>query len=773
MAAPQVSSGWRRGSPGAQHLTESLGPRALRVGLRTTLLAPLAAAASVAIFGGDGPGLGSFMPLFLGLVAVGAVVAFLPWERLHGTPTGSRILLVWAVLDVVLITIAGRATDVSDGALPLAYAVTFVFFSVVLSPGAQVAYLCFMLACYGVVSASNFGPLSFLMLAIVGVLAIFLSRELRQRITAHERARKGSERRWAVVGTVSSAARDVSGAEVRRVLEGVVEAIVALGYETAAIHLPGEQGELQVVLPAAAATDPTLGIRTLPDAFRTQVLDEGRDAILQMRELDRGAARGLRSSGIQSLAAVPIVVGERPEGVLLVGSADPEGITKGELEAFAMLATTAAMALNNARRADERRQVEERLTDAGAVRAEVLATLSDEVRKPLGAVTETSRALRETFGNEDRRRLIERLAASATALDVTLGGSLDLSLLEASRVELHHEDVDVGELVSGALTRLAGLFEGRDLRADVPTGLTVEADRGLLGQAVEHLLVTAATATPPGKAVEVSVSRTGEETTVKVATDTVIPAEQLARIREPRGAANGGAGPWIRLALASKILELHGSELQTRSESKQGTRAWFLLPGERSTQPALVRSGTGIAAETEPVQLSLDDALLPAVAAAAALIEPPPVEIDEDHRSSNPLAAAALAATAATTLAVTGIVPQLLRQPNVPVATAEQEERRPKKADGNERRERSEKKDRAGTSGSSEAAAGGTQTGGASSGTGGSTDGGTEGGTGGGDETVTPAPSPSPSPIPGHDESPGKSGEAPGHNKTPSPSPSP
>jgi two-component system sensor histidine kinase KdpD len=722
------------------------------------------------------------MPLFLGLVAVGAVVAFLPWERLHGTPTGSRILLVWAVLDVVLITIAGRATDVSDAALPLAYAVTFVFFAVVLSPGAQVAYLCFMLACYGVVSASNFGPLSFLMLAIVGVLAIFLSRELRQRITAHERARKGSERRWAVVGTVSSAARDVSGAEVRRVLEGVVEAIVALGYETAAIHLPSEQGELQVVLPAAAAADPTLGIRTLPDAFRTQVLDEGRDAILQMREVDRGAARGLRSSGIQSLAAVPIVVGERPEGVLLVGSADPEGITKGELEAFAMLATTAAMALSNARRADERRQVEERLTDAGAVRAEVLATLSDEVRKPLGAVTETSRALRETFGNEDRRRLIERLVASATALDVTLGGSLDLSLLEASRVELHHEDVDVGELVSGALTRLAGLFEGRDLRADVPTGLTVEADRGLLGQAVEHLLVTAATATPPGRAVEVSVSRTGAETTVKVATDTVIPAEQLARIREPRGAGNGGAGPWIRLALASKILELHGSELQTRSESKQGTRAWFLLPSERSTQPALVRSGTGIAAETEPVQLSLDDALLPAVAAAAALIEPPPVEIDEDHRSSNPLAAAALAATAATTLAVTGIVPQLLRQPNVPVATAEQEERQPKKADGNERRERSEKKDGTGTSGSSGAAAGGTQTAGTSSGTGGSTGGGTEsggtsggtgGGTGGGDETVTPAPSPSPSPTPGNDESPGKSGEAPGHNKSPSPTPTP
>ena len=460
-------------SPRAQRRTESLGPRALRIGLRTTLLAPLGAAASVAIFGEKGPGLGSLLPLFLGLVAVGAVVAFLPWDRLHGTPAGSRILLVWAVLDCLLITVAGRATGATDAALPLAYAVTFVFFAVVLSPGAQVAYLCLMLACFGVVSASNFEPLSFLMLGIVGVVAIFLARELRRRIAAHERARTGSEQRWAVVASVSSAARDVSGAEVRRVLEGVVEAIIALGYETAAIHLPGEQGELQVVLPAAAAADPTLGIRTLPDSVRAEVLGKGRDVVMRVKEVDRQAARGLRSSGVETLAATPIVVGERPEGVLLVASTDPDGITASEVEAFAMLAMTAAMALSNARRAQERREVEERLTDAGAVRAEVLATLSTEVRKPLGAVTETSRALQETFGNEDRRRLIARLVASATALDVTLGGSLDLSLLEASRVELQYEDVDVGELVAGVLTRL-----GRAVRRPrSPGGRAGRADR--------------------------------------------------------------------------------------------------------------------------------------------------------------------------------------------------------------------------------------------------------------------------------------------------------
>ena len=759
----------RRRPPAAQHHPEPLGPRALRIGLRATLLASLGAAAPVAIFDGDGPGLGAAAPLFLGLVAVGAVVSFLAWERLHGTPLGRRIVEIWAVLDLVLIALAGRGAGASDAVVPLAYAVTLVFFTVVLPARVQVAYLCLALASYGVTMSSNLEPLPFAMLAVVGIIAMFVARELRRRIAGHERARIESERRWSVVGSVSSAARESMAVEPRRVVQGVVEAIVALGYETAAIHLPHEQWDLQIVLPEADAADPTQGIRTLPDAIRTRVLEGGRDAIVSMKDVDRQGARGLRSSGIETLAATPIIVGERPEGVLIVGSSDPDGISAREVETFAMLAATAALAVGNARRSEERRLVDEHLADADAVRADVLATLSKEVRKPLGAVTRSSRELRETFGNEDRHRLIERLVAGATALDVTLGGSLDLSLLETNQVELHRDEVDVGELVSRVLSRLSGLFDGRELRAYVPTGLPVVVDPSLFDQALEHLLVTAATSTPPGKAVEVSVSRTGSETTVKIASDATIPAEQLARIHQPLGQTNGGAGPWIRLALASKILELHGTELQTLSEPARGTRAWFQLPGERSSH---LGSAAGPAAGSEPVQLSLDDALLPAVAAAAARIEPAPVEIDEEERRSTPLAAAALAATTATTLAVTGIVPQLLQQLDRPRVTAEHREEQKKKPHRKHGQQGSEDGDRAGQDANAGASGGSTTSGTAGTSTGGTSGGGTAGGGTGGDGSVTPSPSPSP-PPPDKDESPGKSGDAPGHNKDPKPSPSP
>ena len=331
------------------------------------------------------------------------------------------------------------------------------------------------------------------------------------------------------------------------------------------------------------------------------------------------------------------------------------------------------------------------------------------------------------------------MVASATALDITLGGSLDLSLLESSGVELHNDDVDVGVLVSGVLIRLAVLFEGRDLRADVPTGLRVEADPGLMDQAIEHLLVTAAASTPPGKAVEVSVSRTGAETTVKVAIDTVIPAAQLARIREPLGTGNGGAGPWIRLALAAKISSCTGASCRRGATPSKGrgrgssspasarrSRCWsepaWASPQRRN--PCSSRSRTrsprgGCGGRHAPATARRDRG-------GPAELEPAGGRRSGGHGRDHP--------------GGDGDRPQLL-QPNVPSATtSEHQDRKPKKADARERRERRERNRQAESAGISGGATGGTQASATTGGTGKPGDR-TGGGTGDGGGSVTPAPS--------------------------------
>lgn len=790
MATQPVLELLRRRPDEAQHVPGPLGSRALRIGLRTTLLAPLGAAAAVAFVANQDPKAGSFVGLVVVIAILGIAVTFLPWDRLAGSAWGRQVLYVWAGLDLLLITLAGWSAAGVEAALPLGYAVTIVFFAVVFPIRAQAAYLAAMLACYAaVLQSSEFELLPFAMLAVVGGLACFLSREVRARIDAVDRARVAAERRWSVTALVAATVRDHPDAEPAAVLQGVVEAVVAMGYAGAAIHILDPDAPT-VVLPADVDEAHAGPLRSIPESVRTAVLEEGRTIVVQTGNDERQTTRVLREAGLEAIAATPIIVGNRPGAILLVASDEPGGISPRELDAFAMLAAPAGLALVNRARADER-PVTEQPSDAGPTRFELVTQLSEQIRKPLASVADSARALDETTDADERDRLVARLVASAAALDVTLGGLLDLSLLNAKPVELHVQEVDLGEVVTRVAERRADLFQDRELRLHAPFGMTVDADLALIEQAIEHLLVAAATSTPPGRDVEVGVEGTDGGATVTVEGHGTIPSELLDRIADPRLNGSGSpAGPIVRLMLASRILQLHGSELDIRSGAEGRTQVRFHLPTERAA--ALLAGAPAIPAKLTPAEAML---LTPAVLAAAADVPPLDDEEAEITRPSGVAAAAVALATAASTLVVTGAVPDFAGQP-IPVTVqppgdhGNAKNGKGEKADDRKKGSKKESDDRASGSnadggagaatsdGTNGASSGGTATSGGS-GSGVGTDGGTDGGTGtdggsggtdgggtdgGGDED--PAP-------PAEEESPGKSGDAPGHNKTPSPSPSP
>ena len=237
---------------------------------------------------------------------------------------------------------------------------------------------------------------------------------------------------------------------------------------------------------------------------------------------------------------------------------------------------------------------------------------------------------------------------------MTLGGLLDVSLLDAEDVPLEIGDVDLGGLVTGAAERLSGLFVDRELRLQAPEGFTVEADPALLERAVESLLAAAATSTPPRRAVEVAVTRTEGRTTLKIAGDGVIPPELVAKIREPFGDDAGVAGPVARLALASKIVELHGSELEVQASPGRG-HASGSAPWRSCARPRRGRVGPWLA---ESGQISPDDALERDRAKAAWRSHLRQDDEEDRERTPGRLGAAAAAlATAASAMIVTGVVP--------------------------------------------------------------------------------------------------------------------
>ena len=100
-----VPSEVTRRSEEVQHVPGPLGSRALRFGLRATLLAPLGAAAAVTVFADENAKAGSFVPLVVAITILGVAVSFLPWDEMAGSVFGKRVLHVWAGLDLLLITL--------------------------------------------------------------------------------------------------------------------------------------------------------------------------------------------------------------------------------------------------------------------------------------------------------------------------------------------------------------------------------------------------------------------------------------------------------------------------------------------------------------------------------------------------------------------------------------------------------------------------------------------------------------------------------------------
>ena len=360
----------------------------------------------------------------------------------------------------MLITLAGWSATGADLVLPLGYAVTIVFFALVFPPRSQVVYLVALLASYGAVQLStDVDLLSFAMLAVLGVLACFLSREVRRRIALHEHARVDAERRWSVVGAVATTARDAEASDPVAVLQSIVDAVALLGYGSAAIHIADGAGRARVFLPSDIDGDSAAAVRRSPirsdgcpgggTRGRLHVLGRrSTHAPGTLRVGARGARRRPDRGGIPSVRCPP-------------GRERRPGRDHATGDGRVLDARGPSRPRGRARAAQaEEREVVERLAAADRARADVVGQLSQEIRKPLAIVTETTRALQDA-DEEAKARLFERLTAGTTALDVTLGGLLDVSLLDAEDMPLEIGDVDLGGLVTGAAERLSGLFVDR------------------------------------------------------------------------------------------------------------------------------------------------------------------------------------------------------------------------------------------------------------------------------------------------------------------------
>jgi GAF domain-containing protein len=303
----------------------------------------------------------------------------------------------------------------------------------------------------------------------------------------------------------------------------------------------------------------------------------------------RGA---LVRAGYRALLAVPLIREGHLIGGLTVIRKATGAFAPEDIELLQTFATQSALAIQNARLFLEIEEKSRQLEVAGQHKSEFLANMSHELRTPLNAIIGFSEVLTDRmFGelNEKQAEYLKDIYASGTHLLSLINDILDLSKIEAGRMELELTDFDLPTALDNALTLVRERAGRRSiaLQMSVDDRLgEIQADERKIRQVVLNLLSNAIKFTPEGGRIEVAAVPKDGSVEVSVS-DTgvgIAPADQEAVFEEFRQvgtAAKKVEGTGLGLTLCRKFVELHGGKIWVQSQLGMGSTFTFTIPVHR------------------------------------------------------------------------------------------------------------------------------------------------------------------------------------------------
>ncbi len=294
-------------------------------------------------------------------------------------------------------------------------------------------------------------------------------------------------------------------------------------------------------------------------------------------------------------AAVPVVYGDRVHGVLALahpgafwtrddaGAPDP-------LKLLGVLADVGAIALTYSDAVGALEASNEKLRSLDRLKSEFVSMVSHDLRTPLSSVRSALENLRDGVAgplSERQQEVLALMGRETGRLLRLINSLLDLQRIEAGGVKLQALRLFLRPLVERTMRVLAPALDGRGVRVDLerlPGDLAVHADPERLSQVLFNLLDNAAKFTPEGGVVAVEGERRDDLVVVAVvnsgepisAADAEAIFESFHQVRRADGSRPPGAG--LGLAIARKLVGLHGGGVWARGIEGVGTRFAFSLP---------------------------------------------------------------------------------------------------------------------------------------------------------------------------------------------------
>ena len=319
--------------------------------------------------------------------------------------------------------------------------------------------------------------------------------------------------------------------------------------------------------------------------------------------------------GLRSILCVPLKRQDRLLGVLYLDNRLVANLfTDQEMELLMAFAAQAAIAIDNAQAYQQLEQLTEtleqrvrdrtealetanlKLQELDQLRAAFVSIVSHELRTPMTSIKGYVENMLDGLTgpvNERQTHYLGRVKYNVERLTRMINDLLDLSRIEAGRVELHPEPLSLAELIADEVEglRMAAADKGITLRAaaasDLPPAL---GDRDTLHQILINLIGNGIKYTRTGGEVVVQARARAADGTVEVCvadTGCGIPPEEVDRVFDRFYRASSAPvearGAGLGLTITKNLIEMHGGRIWVESDLGRGSRFYFTLPVSESS----------------------------------------------------------------------------------------------------------------------------------------------------------------------------------------------
>jgi two-component system cell cycle sensor histidine kinase PleC len=235
-----------------------------------------------------------------------------------------------------------------------------------------------------------------------------------------------------------------------------------------------------------------------------------------------------------------------------------------------------------------------RAEEANQAKSKFLANMSHELRTPLNAIIGFSEIMESSMfgplGSDKYREYCSDIHQSGQYLLDVINDILDMSKIEAGRIRLDAEPIELEPFLNDAMRVVSGRANDKRLKvtARIGRGIRLTADHRLLKQIVLNLLSNAVKFTPEGGRITIRARATaGGWVSLSIAdTGIGIPEDALARLGRPfeqveSQLTKSHQGSGLGLAIAKSLTELHQGTMRIHSKLARGTMVLLRLPIKR------------------------------------------------------------------------------------------------------------------------------------------------------------------------------------------------